>query len=458
MAVRHVSLVGVVALVAAVLAFAVPPLAAQEGAGSIQVGVVVQGADGQPQTFCVNLSDDRQTGLDALQATGLPIAVESGTMGTTVCQIAQDGCTPPAEHCFCQCESGSACAYWSYFHLNQQGNWQYSPTGAAGYQLAQGGVDGWWWRDSARPDAAPLPAISFDQICQPQPAFPRTVEDGMGRQVTINAPPQRIASVTLGSDEILLSLVGPQRLIGVTYFARDPAISNIAGQLDDIPHTDLSGDPEYLISLNADLVVLAAYNNPAALDQLLKAQVPVFVLAEFNTLDDIRTNIRLLGHATGEEAKAEAMIQEMDARLAAVQAKVKGQKPVRVLYYEPGGVTYGPGSTVDEIIRLAGGVNVVGEAGLGAYPLVDAEFVLASDPDVILLGGWFSGQSESLAAFLNNPAFRTLHAVKDGHVYPINDAHLTNVSQYIVLGVEDVARALYPQVFGEGGSSGSSSN
>jgi iron complex transport system substrate-binding protein len=447
-----------VALIVALFAFVVPPSAARDGAGAIQVGVVVQGADGQPQTFCVTLSGDQRTGLDALHAIGLPITTEGGTMGTTVCQIANDGCAPPGQHCFCQCEGGAACAYWSYFHLNQQGHWQYSPTGAAGYQLAQGDVEGWWWRDSAKPDTAPLPAISFAQICQTQPAFPRTVVDGMGRQVTISAPPQRIASVTLGSDEILLSLVGPKRLVGVTYFARDPAISNIAGQLDDIAHTDLSGDPEYLISLDADLVILAAYNNPAALDQLLKAQVPVFVLAEFNTLDEIRTNIRLLGHATGEEAKAEAMIQEMDARLAAVQAKVKDQKPVRVLYYEPGGVTYGPGSTVDEIIRLAGGVNVVGEAGLGAYPLVDAEFVLASDPDVILLGGWFSGQSDPLAAFLSDPAFRTLRAVKDGHVYSINDAHMTNVSQYIVLGVEDVAQALYPQVFGEGGGSESSSN
>jgi len=457
MAVRRVLLISIVALIATVSVFAVRPLAAQDGTEAIQVGVVVQGADGQPQTFCVTLSGDRQTGLDALQATGLPITTESGTLGTAVCRIAGEGCTPPGEHCFCQCEGGSACAYWAYFHLNSQGKWQYSSTGAAGYRLAQGDVEGWWWRDSSKPGTAPLPAISFDQICK-APPFPRTVVDGMGRQVTIPAPPQRIASVTLGSDEILLSLVGPKRLIGVTYFARDPAISNIAGQLDDIPHTDLSGNPEYLISLDADLVILAAYNNPAALDQLLKAKVPVFVLTGFNTLDEIRANIRLLGRATGEEARAEAMIQEMDARLAAIRAKAKDQKPVRVLYYEPGGVTYGPGSTVDEIIRLAGGVNVVGEAGLGAYPLVDAEFVLASDPDAILVGEGFMGQGDSLAGFLSDPAFRTLRAVKDGRVYPISEAHMTNVSQYIVLGVEDVARALYPQVFGEEGSDESSSN
>jgi iron complex transport system substrate-binding protein len=142
------------------------------------------------------------------------------------------------------------------------------------------------------------------------------------------------------------------------------------------------------------------------------------------------------------------MIQRMDRRLAAVQAKVKDQKSVRVLYYEPGGVTYGPGSTVDEIIRLAGGINVIGEADLGPYPLISAEYVLTADPDLILLGAWFS-EDDPLAWFTTDPAFSGLRAVKDGRVYAISDAHMTNVSQYVVLGVEDVAHALYPGAFGE---------
>jgi iron complex transport system substrate-binding protein len=178
--------------------------------------------------------------------------------------------------------------------------------------------------------------------------------------------------------------------------------------------------------------------------------VPVFVLSDFNTVDDIRANIRLLGRVTGTERRAGEIITEMDRRLEAVRSAVAGRDPVRVLYYELGGITYGPGSTVDQIIGLAGGVNVVAEAGLEAYPLVDAEFVLAADPDVILLGGWFSDESDPLAAFESDPAFGTLRAVREGHVYPIYDAHMTNVSQYIAAGVEDVARALYPDAFEEG--------
>jgi iron complex transport system substrate-binding protein len=420
--------------------------AAQDGGGPIQVGVVIQGADGLPQTYCVTLNGDHSTGLDVVLATGLEITTSSGPQGTLVCRMDQVGCTPPEENCFCQCEGGDTCAYWAYFHLGEQGNWQYSAAGAENYPVTQGAVEGWWWRVGSV--SASLPVIPFDAICGA--SFPRTVIDGLGREVVIETPPQRIASVTLGSDEILLDLVGPERLLGVSYFAENPAVSNITDRLDGIVYSDLSGNPERLISLDADLVIMANYNDPAALDQLLDADVPVFVLADFNTLDDIRTNIRLLGQATGTEARAEAMIRRMETQLAAVRAKVADQEPVRVLYYEPGGVTYGPGSTVDEIITLAGGVNVIAEAGMGPYPLISVEYILTTDPDVILLGAWFSEVDDPLTWFTGDPVFSTLRAVQDGRVYTISDAHMTNVSQYVVLGVEDVARVLYPQVLSDG--------
>ncbi len=420
---------------------------AQDG-DTIQVGVVVQGADGLPQTFCVTLPTAEAYGVDALIATGLDVIAESSTMGTTVCRIEADGCTPPGENCFCQCMGGDACVYWSYFHLTADQFWQYSAVGAHMHAVTQGSVEGWWWRDRSQTDAV-FPVITFDEICGAETLFPRTVVDGLDREVVIETPPRRIASVTLASDEILLELVGPERLYGVTFLANDPTISNIADQLSGVARTDLIGNPELLISLDADLVVLTTFSNPAALDQLLDADVPLLVLDGFNTLDDIRSNIRLLGQATGEEARAEAMITQLDTVLETVQLIVADYDAPRVLYYEPGGITYGPGSTVDAIITMAGGHNVVAEADLGAYPLVNAEFVLVTDPDVVLLGGWFAGEDNPLDWFMGDPVFGSLRAVQEGRVYPINDAHLTTVSQYIVVGVEEVAHLLYPEAFGE---------
>ncbi len=445
------AVVVLVVLMAVVLAamFSMPhaaPVLAQGDEPGVRVGVVVAGLGEQTRTFCVTLTKPNPTGLDALMATGLDVGAVSGGLGTQICRIEGVGCTPPAESCFCQCEGGNSCAYWSYFHLAEQNTWQYSVVGAARRQVSNGDVEGWWWRvGNASP--ADFPPVPFETLCGVEPAFPRTVIDDLGRALTFATPPGRIASVTLGSDEILLDLVDTSRVLGVTYMATNPAISNIADRLDGIAHTDLAANAEYLISLDPDLVILASYNDPALIDQLLDASVPVFVLADFNTLDDVRANIRLLGRITGEDARAEELIETMDERLAAVRAAVEPFPRVRVLYYETGGITYGPGSTVDEIITLAGGINVIAEQQLGAYPLIDEELVLALDPDVVLVSAGFGSSGDAVAQFVANPAFGTLRAVQAGRVIAIPNAHMTNVSHYVVRGVEDVARALYPDAF-----------
>lgn len=428
----------------------------QDDTAIVRVGVVIQGPDGPAQTYCVQLSNGDATGLDALLATGVDISLEQGTLGASVCRVGSVGCVPPEQACFCQCQGGNSCAYWAYFQKNAEGNWQYSALGAQSVKLESGSVQGWWWRDGQ--SAVSLPRVTFESICGAESPFPRVIVDDLGREVTIPAPPERIASVTLASDEILLDLVGPERLLGVTYFAANPAISNVATRLDGVGRTDLIGNPELLISLDADLVVLSTFSNPAALDQLLAAGVPLIIIGGFNSFDDIRDNIRLLGEVTGTEARAEALIARMDAVLADVQARVADQKPVRVLYYELGGISYGEGSTIDEVIRLAGGVNVVAEAGMGAYPLINPEFILAADPDVVLLSGGFSGSNTPLEAFLGDPIFATLRAVKSGRVYTIDDAHLTSVSHHLAEGVWVVAQLLYPQAFAEDPSIGNHSS
>src|SRR5688572_4758886 len=87
---------------------------------------------------------------------------------------------------------------------------------------------------TAEPTDAPAITDEPTEVATTEPTeaavegFPVTVVDGLGNEVTVDAPPQRIASVTLGTDEILLDLVGPERLVGITYLASDETTSNIA--------------------------------------------------------------------------------------------------------------------------------------------------------------------------------------------------------------------------------------
>ncbi len=283
----------------------------------------------------------------------------------------------------------------------------------------------------------PLPALAQDG------EWPRAVIDAGGNTITLPAPPARIASVTIASDEILLSLIAPERLIGVTSLATDPGISNVAARAAAIEHHVIA-DPELLISLAPDLVIVATWTDPAVIDQLRDAGLNVFLMPMPVGLEPIKEAARLLGSVVGAETAAEAMVARMDDQIAAVSAAVNGETPVRVLYLTPGNYTSGTPSTIAEVIAAAGGIDIAAEAGVSQFEPLGDEFLLEQDPDVILFSGWTPWDPAYVEAFLNNPVYAGLSAVQSGRVYLVNDAHLTTTSPYIAEGVADVAALLYP--------------
>ena len=139
--------------------------------GPNQVAVIVQYEDGSVSTHCVSFDTPQITGLEALEQTGLDAVYEGGALGARVCKIGPVGCDLPG-NCFCQCK-GTECLYWSYWHL-VEGTWQYAIVGAASYEVAPGGVEGWSW-GIGTPNRAPQPPlISFEEVCQTSSATPPT--------------------------------------------------------------------------------------------------------------------------------------------------------------------------------------------------------------------------------------------------------------------------------------------
>src|SRR5688572_20865958 len=97
-----------------------------------------------------------------------------------------------------------------------------------------------------------LPAAAQDGT------WPRTIVDAQGTEVTIAAPPQRIASLSLAADETLLPMLTPARFVAVTALGKDPAISNVAVLADQVPNAIVSSDDtEQIIALEPDLVIAA---------------------------------------------------------------------------------------------------------------------------------------------------------------------------------------------------------
>jgi hypothetical protein len=134
-------------------------------------GLVVRDGNGNVTTRCVDLGEDGQaSGEEVLRASGLSITAEYSSMGAAICKIGNDGCSYPAEDCFCQCtlQPGQTCMYWSYWHLvNNQ--WQYSQFGTTNYTVHSGEVEGWSWGAGTTSSAVAPPVYTFSDLCVATP-------------------------------------------------------------------------------------------------------------------------------------------------------------------------------------------------------------------------------------------------------------------------------------------------
>ena len=302
--------------------------------------------------------------------------------------------------------------------------------------------------------ALPAPGAVAESPWTPT-RYPLTVADDSGTAVTLPSRPKRIISLTLPTDEILLSLVDASRILAVTTLAADPGISNVSAQASRIPHTmTLSVEP--IIAMHPDLVFTASWSDLGAVSQLREAGVPVYLIASATTVAAVEQVIRRCALLTGESQKGAALVAHMEEMIAAVEKKtasIPREKRLSVLDYTTFGASMGRGSSWDDIVRLAGLVNAAAAIvsdGWGQVP-VSTEKLLTVDPDILILPGWVYGDPHGAAAFFNrvvtDPALRGLSAVKAGRVYMMPENLRACTSQYIADAVQWLARTAYPGMF-----------
>ena len=161
-----------------------------------EAGLVIQFGGGRIETRCVTFEEDEITGAELLTRSGLDLSVDASSgMGITVCQIEGEGCSYPAEPCFCQCMGGGDCAYWNYYFRDPGATgWSYSALGAVLRKVRAGSVEGWVWGSGNSP---PGVEMTYETICLPPTAAPTaTVEPPAPPTPTATAPPAETASPT----------------------------------------------------------------------------------------------------------------------------------------------------------------------------------------------------------------------------------------------------------------------
>jgi len=274
-----------------------------------------------------------------------------------------------------------------------------------------------------------------------------TFTDGLKRTVTLTAPAAKIISLAPSNTEILFAIGAGAQVVGRDDFSDYPAE---AKSLSNIGGSNGKYDYEKIASLKPDLVIASELNTPDQVKSLEDLKITVYYLSNPTNLEGMFANLVLVGEMTGHKAQAETLVASLRLRVKAVQNKVSSVTNRPSIFYELDATdpakpyTAGPTTFIDQLIQIAGGVNIAGSLNT-PWPQLSLEEILVKNPDMILLGDAAYGNSPEQVK--QRPGWTDLKAVKDGNIQVFDDNLVSRPGPRIVDGLEILAKIIHPELY-----------
>lgn len=278
--------------------------------------------------------------------------------------------------------------------------------------------------------------------------FPLTIKDAVDQDVVIEAKPEKIVSLMPSNTEIAFALGLEEEVVGVSDYDNYPEATN---KKEKVGGMELN--IEKIISLQPDLVLAhggsSMGTSAEGLEQIRNAGITVLVVNDATSFAAVYDAINMIGTATGKQAEAEGIVADMKARVAEIEEKaatIKAEDRKRVyieVFPAPEISSAGKNTFMDEMLNTIHAENVVVEEG---WPMINQEVVIASNPDVIITTYGFYTE-DAAEQVLNREGWQDVNAIKDKQVVDVHSDKVTRSGPRLVEGVEEVAKAVYPDIF-----------
>ncbi len=236
--------------------------------------------------------------------------------------------------------------------------------------------------------------------------------------VSLDAAATKIVSISPTHTEMLFAIGAGDQLIAVDDQSNFPAGASAVA-------SDLSGytpNVEAIAAYEPDLVVMADdFNN--LIPQLEDVGITVWSGPAATTLDDVYTQMEQLGVLTGHVGDAAEVAGQMQTDLDAIIAEVPESEVPLTYYHELDNTLFSvtSDSFIGQLYSLAGLQNIADDADPGnAYPQLNAEYVITSDPQLIFLAD-VKCCGESIASVSARDGWAEISAVKNNHVIELDD-------------------------------------
>ena len=251
----------------------------------------------------------------------------------------------------------------------------------------------------------------------------------------------RIVSLGPSATEILFAIGADKQLVACTDFCDYPAEAKTKASVGGFAANSIS--LESIISYEPDLVYLFSGMHDSLIKPLQDMGINVYV-SKAASVDDVKKEIIEIGTITGHSAEAEDVVKEMnillaEARNKSAEAKKNGSSPL--IYWQVWDdplMTAGKNSFINDIITLAGGINIFGEEN-SDYPIISDEAVIAAKPQFIFI----TKASDNYSVTNNKIMFYAMKKDSGASVHYVNDDKFSRPGPRCAEAVQDLTKILY---------------
>ena len=220
------------------------------------------------------------------------------------------------------------------------------------------------------------------------------------------AAPQKIVSLNLCTDQLLMLLADPNQIASLSKIVDDPNVSFFAEKSAGFKKN--RGDAEEIFVNNPDLVVAGVYTEKATVQILQSLGVRVEIFPIEQNFDDIVKNIRKMGLLIGHSDRAKRMIDDFNFRLEELRSGIT-ERP-RAAIYSANGYTTGTETLSGQILKTAGFRNITEEVGMSFGGTLPLETLIMLKPDLVITGKAYPGHSRS-EEILTHPVLRPFKTI-----------------------------------------------
>jgi cobalamin transport system substrate-binding protein len=269
------------------------------------------------------------------------------------------------------------------------------------------------------------------------------VTDDAGRRVRVGVRPERIISLAPNLTEIVYVVGAGDRMVGNTTYCDYPPEARQVTKVGDTLHPSI----ERIIALRPQLILVSTASQLETFTRQLDEQEIAVYVTDPHDLEGVFRSIAAIGDLLGQRSEGERVAGELRARAARVAEAVKASPRPSVFYQLSAEPLYTAGrdSYITDLIARAGGRSVTSEVP-GAWPRYSEEAALGSRPEAIVMatGGSMGEANREIAS-----ALKKSPAAQAGRIIQINGDYLSRPGPRLVDGLEQIARALHPEAFGQ---------